>query len=265
MSNDSIIKGKIAVVTGAGSGIGQAVSIGLAKEGAMVVLVGRSVAKLESTSEQIDQFKGNSMVVRADLDSIESVNQMAETVIEKHGAPSLVINCAGVHGEMQWIQDSDPQQWMETIMINTGGPYLVCRAFINQMMELGWGRIVNITSAASLVKPNGINSAYATSKAALNHFTRQLAAELEGTGITANVIHPGEVKTQMWSNIKDDAEKSGIEGVTKWAEMVDESGGDSPEKTVEVILDLLKPKSNNVNGKFLWIKDGIKKPMPSWD
>jgi NAD(P)-dependent dehydrogenase (short-subunit alcohol dehydrogenase family) len=265
MSDYSFVKEKVAVVTGAGSGIGQAVSIGLAKVGSIVVLVGRSVEKLKKTADLIEEINGNSVVVHADVNSIESVEQMASTVLEMVGVPSILINAAGVHGEIRWIKESDPQLWIETMMINTTGPYLVCRAFMNQMIEQGWGRIVNVSSAASLVKPNGVNSAYATSKAALNHFTRQLASELEGTGITANLIHPGEVKTQMWANIKFDAEKSGNQVMTGWADMVGESGGDSPEKALEVILDLLRPESNEINGKFLWIKDGIKKPMPSWD
>nr|MDP5192786.1 hypothetical protein [Neobacillus sp. 179.-C4.2 HS] len=70
---------------------------------------------------------------------------------------------------------------------------------------------------------------------------------------------------KMWVKIKFDAEETGNEVMTRWADMVGQSGGDSPEKAVEVILDLLIPESNEINGKFLWIKDGIKKPMPSWD
>ncbi|MDM5327762.1 SDR family oxidoreductase [Neobacillus sp. CF12] len=265
MADYSFVKDKVAVVTGAGSGIGQAISMGLAKVGAIVILVGRSAEKLIKTAELIEELKGKSVVVCADVNSIESVEQMASTVLKKFGVPSILINAAGIHGEIRTIKESDPQLWMDTLMINTAGPYLVCRAFMNEMIELGWGRIVNVSSAASLVKPNGVNSAYATSKAALNHFTRQLASELEGTEITANVIHPGEVKTQMWANIKFDAEKSGNPVMTRWADMVGQSGGDSPEKAVEVILDLLTPESNEINGKFLWIKDGKKKPIPSWD
>jgi NAD(P)-dependent dehydrogenase (short-subunit alcohol dehydrogenase family) len=73
------------------------------------------------------------------------------------------------------------------------------------MVDAGWGRIVNVSSAAALAPPGPLNSAYATSKVALNQLTRQLAAELVGTGVTANVIHPGEVKTEMWADIRDKA------------------------------------------------------------
>ena len=72
------------------------------------------------------------------------------------------------------------------------------------MLEAGWGRIVNVTSAASLHPPGPLNSAYGTAKAALNQFTRHLAAEIAGSGVTANVIHPGDVKTDMWADIRDE-------------------------------------------------------------
>ena len=91
------------------------------------------------------------------------------------------------------------------------GPYLTCRAFVGGMIERGWGRIVSFSSAAALHPPGPINSAYGTSKAALNQFTRHLAAELVGTGVTANVIHPGDVKTEMWADISDQAAELGPE------------------------------------------------------
>src|SRR5207248_3979125 len=129
----------------------------------------------------------------------------------------------------------------QTIAINTVAPYLICRAFVGSMIARGWGRIVNVTSAASLHPPGPLNSAYATSKVALNQFTRHLAAELAGTGVTANVIHPGEVKTEMWATIRQEARSTGLvgEGYRAWAEHVGQTGGDDPQKALDLILDLL--------------------------
>src|SRR3954454_16195921 len=105
MSDYSFIKEKVAVVTGAGSGIGKAISMGLAKAGAIVVLVGRSAEKLTKTAELIEELQGNSVVVHADVNSIESVEHMASTVLEKVGVPSILINAAGVHGEIRTIKE----------------------------------------------------------------------------------------------------------------------------------------------------------------
>ena len=141
-------------------------------------------------------------------------------------------------------------------MIDTVVPYLVSRAFLDGMIDAGWGRIVSLSSAASLHTPGPLNSAYGTAKVALNQFTRHLAAELKETGVTANVIHPGDVKTAMWSDIRD---KTGtIEGddsnYDRWVEWVEETGGDPPEKAAKLVLDIIEnltnPSQNLLQGPF---------------
>ena len=87
-------------------------------------------------------------------------------------------------------------------MVDAVAAFYTVNAFVGGMLDAGWGRIVNITSAASLHPPGPLNSAYGTAKVALNQFTRHLAAEIAGTGVTANVIHPGDVKTAMWADIQ---------------------------------------------------------------
>ena len=134
------------------------------------------------------------------------------------------------------------------------------------MVAQGWGRIVNVSSAAAFDPPGGLNSAYATSKVALNHFTRHLAAELAGTGVTANVIHPGDVKTEMWADIRDQVARMGPEaqGYRDWVKMVAETGGDPPEKAADLILRLMGEDAAGITGQFLWIEDGLRAPLPSW-
>ncbi|MDP6054744.1 MAG: SDR family oxidoreductase, partial [Candidatus Latescibacteria bacterium] len=146
-------------------------------------------------------------------------------------------------------------------------PYLMCRAFVAGMIEAGWGRIVNVTSAAALHPPGPLNSAYGTSKVALNQFTRHLAAELINTGVTANVIHPGDVKTDMWAAIRDGANLLGPEAAAyrAWVQWVDETGGDPPGKAADLILKLMGEESAEVSGRFLWIEDGLQAPIASWD
>ena len=143
------------------------------------------------------------MAIPTDVGDPAAVEAMRSHVLDELGSPSIVVNAAGVFGPIQLIKDSDPAEWVATIMIDAVAPYLVTRAFVGGMVEAGWGRIVNITSAASLHPPGPMNSAYGTAKVALNQFTRHLAAELAGTGVTANVLHPGDVKTDMWADIRD--------------------------------------------------------------
>ncbi|MDF2964260.1 MAG: family oxidoreductase [Paenibacillus sp.] len=255
--------GKVALITGAGSGLGRAIAIGLAEQGAEVILIGRREQALRETQEIIQALGGNAFWYAADVSVQKDIASMASRVLGHHGIPAVLVNAAGIYGEVKPISQSDPAIWMNTLMTNTAGPYLICRAFAGEMMNTGWGRIVNITSAAALAAPTPSNSAYAVSKVALNHFTRQLAAELQGTGVTANVMHPGEVMTEMFDSIREASCESG--GMANWINWVEQTGGDSPEKTVKLILDLLKPESDHINGRFLWIEDGLKKPLPSWD
>jgi NAD(P)-dependent dehydrogenase (short-subunit alcohol dehydrogenase family) len=123
---------------------------------------------------------------------------------------------------------------------------------------------VNVTSAASLHPPGPLGSAYATAKAGLNQLTRHLAAELDGTGVTANVIHPGDVKTDMWADIRDQTLALGPEGEAQrqWVDWVEETGGDPPAKAVELVLRIV---DSDANGRFLWIEDPLQPPIPSWE
>jgi NAD(P)-dependent dehydrogenase (short-subunit alcohol dehydrogenase family) len=261
------LSGKVAVVTGASRGVGQRIALRLAQQGATVALLARSEAGLEDTRQQLTASGSRALVVPVDLGKPESVRQVKGVIERDLGIPLILVNAAGVFGPIDLIKDGDPDLWMETVMINTIGSYMTCRAFVGGMIDNGWGRIVNVTSAAALHEPGPLNSAYATSKAALNQFTRHLASELKGTGVTANVIHPGDVKTDMWADIKARAEHLGSLAVAyvQWVNWVEETGGDDPEKAAELVSDLMSNDAANINGRFLWIKDGLQSPIPSWD
>lgn len=260
------LHGRIAVVTGASRGLGRRIAVRLAQQGATVALLARSEAGLEDTRQEIRAKGGHALVVPVDLSKPESVQQVKGVIENDLGIPSILVNGAGVFGPIDLINDSDPVVWIETFMINTVSSYLTCRMFVGGMIDGGWGRIVNVTSAATLHEPGPINSAYGTSKAALNQFTRHLASELDGTGVTANVIHPGDVKTDMWAEIKVAAERLGnvADAYMKWANWVQETGGDDPEKAADLVADLMSENAANISGRFLWIKDGLQSPIPSW-
>lgn len=254
----------VAVVTGAGSGIGACVARVLAKNGVTVALVGRRADRLKQVMTEIRQANGKAVAFPCNVSDPNQVAQLEQQIRATLGVATVLFNGAGVFGEAVPVAHSSPEKWIDTLQINVTGPYLMCRAFMAGMTENGWGRIINVSSAATVLPPGGHSSAYQLSKVALNWFTRQIAAELNGTGVTANAIHPGEVKTEMWAAIKTESETHANPGMRQWANMVEQTGGDAPEKTADLVLKLLGPGSEDVNGQFLWIENGIKKPVEAW-
>ncbi|MYK40268.1 MAG: SDR family oxidoreductase [Gemmatimonadetes bacterium] len=239
------LEGHVAVVTGASRGVGRAIADALEAHGLAVATVARRSA----------QFT-------ADVSNPADVDRLKTAVEAELGRPTVLVNAAGIFGPIALVQDGDPEEWVETLMIDAVGPYLVSRAFLDGMLSAGWGRIVNLSSAASLHTPGRLNSAYGTAKVALNQFTRHLAAEIEGTGVTANVIHPGDVKTAMWADIRDKMGTASESGYHDWVAWVEQTGGDPPEKAAKLVIDIIE---SDVNGRFLWIDDPLQTPIPSWD
>jgi 3-oxoacyl-[acyl-carrier protein] reductase len=258
--------GLIAVITGAGSGIGEAVAYRLAQNDVRVVLVGRTAAKLETVSDAIRSAGGIASPVPCDVADPDQVECLREHVFDRFGPAQILFNGAGLHCELVSIGETTPAQWIETFQTNTVGPYLTCRAFLSGMIEAGWGRIINVSSAAAVGEPGHVGAVYQLSKVTLNWFTRQLAVEIAGSGVTANAIHPGEVKTEMWAAIKRDASSRTGAGRSAmgWVDLVEKTGGDPPEKTADLVMRLLRPESNGTNGQFLWIEGGIQEPRPAW-
>ena len=257
---------RVAVVTGAGRGLGRAAAVALAGRGHPVVGVARDPAQLAQTVDLVRAAGGRMVSRPTDVADPGAVESLAAFVRDQFGPPSILVNAAGIFGPIALIRDSDPRDWVQTVMIDGIAPYLTTRQFVGDMVDAGWGRIVNVTSAASLHPPGPLNSAYATAKVALNQLTRHLAAELEGSGVTANVIHPGDVKTDMWQDIRDRVAVMGPEAepYRQWAAWVEETGGDPPDKAVALILRLTSDEGADINGQFCWVDDPLQAPIPSW-
>jgi NAD(P)-dependent dehydrogenase (short-subunit alcohol dehydrogenase family) len=237
----------IAVVTGASRGLGRNVADALEARGIAVARVARSVERF-----------------RCDVSKPDEVDRLKADVERELGPPQILVNAAGIFGPVARLTHAPRDEWLRTIAVDLIGPYLTCRAFAPGMIEAGWGRIVNVTSAASLHPPGSLGSAYATAKTGLNQLTRHLAAELAGSGVTANVIHPGDVKTEMWADIRDQVAALGpeAEAYRQWVEWVEERGGDPPAKAVDLVLRIV---DGDVNGAFLWIDEPLQAPLPSWE
>jgi NAD(P)-dependent dehydrogenase (short-subunit alcohol dehydrogenase family) len=261
------LDGRIAVVSGGGRGLGRAIAGELARHGARVVLGARHEPSLRASEQQIRDTGGEAHAIPVDVSSEESVDAFFHEVEVKLGRASILVNAAGVYGPIAPIEDTVAREWIRTLMVNTVGPFLMIRAFLPGMLDDRWGRIVSLTSAASLHPPGPLTSAYGTSKVALNQLTRHLAAEVAGSGVTANVIHPGDVKTGMWADIKSRVSGMGAEAEAyqQWADWVAANGGDPPEKAAALVLRLVSDPEGRVNGRFLWIDEPLQAPIPSWE
>jgi NAD(P)-dependent dehydrogenase (short-subunit alcohol dehydrogenase family) len=261
------LESKVAVVTGASRGVGLAIAAALAAAGADVVLTARDRDRLAAVAGDVREATGHEpMAVAADVTSPGAVDQLRGEIEERLGVVTILVNAVGVFGPLEPFSRTDPAGWIDTLMVNTVGPYLTCRTFVPGMLESGWGRIVNLSSAASLYEPGPLDSAYSTSKAALNRMTRHLAAELAGTGVSATVLHPGSLKTDMWADIKEKVERLGPEGEVfrAWVARVERSGGDPVSVASDLVLELVDPASPGLNGKFAWPSASMDVPVVSW-
>jgi NAD(P)-dependent dehydrogenase (short-subunit alcohol dehydrogenase family) len=259
--------GRVAVVVGAGSGLGRDLACALAERGAHVVLAGRTRANLDETFRILSSAtRTDALVAPTDVSERGDVDRLRGITEQRFGKADVLINCAGIFGPLRRITQSDPDEWARTLSVNCIGPYLTCRAFAPGMIAAGWGRIVNVSSAAPLYPPSAVDSAYATSKAALNRMTRHLAVELAGTGVTANVMHPGSLKTEMWADIKSQilGAGAGVDPLREWVEMVEATGGDSTDNAIELVLGLVSEEGAETSGRFCWPNGIAEAQLPSW-
>jgi NAD(P)-dependent dehydrogenase (short-subunit alcohol dehydrogenase family) len=186
--------GKVAVVTGAGSGIGQAVALRLAGEGAAVAALDIAEEGVRSTVEQITAAGGRGTAISCDVTSEESVIAAVAATVEALGPPTVVCNVAGIGGFFNTV-DMPLDRWEKILAVNLTGTFLVCKATLPHLLEHG-GCIVNVASNTALMG-QAYSAAYCASKAGVLMFSKALAAEYLSRGVRVNVIAPGGVDTPL--------------------------------------------------------------------
>lgn len=237
----SSLKRHTALVTGAGRGIGRAVALGLAEEGVTVALVARSAEQLAETARLVEGLGGNALVVAGDLGDLDEARGVAKRCSGEFGLVDILVNNAAVVWPLGPSAHIDSAEWAAAFQVNTVAPAALTFALLEGMTSAGWGRIVNVSSAiaahpAAMV---GMN-AYAASKAALEAHTLNLAAELDGTGVTVNVFRPGSVDTAMqgWIRAQDPAQ-IGTALHERFRRSYAEGALMTPETSARLLLDHL--------------------------
>jgi NAD(P)-dependent dehydrogenase (short-subunit alcohol dehydrogenase family) len=189
------LKNKVAVITGGAQGIGRAIAVGMAREGAKVVVADLQSEKAGSVADEVKILGGDALGFEVNVANESSVKRLAEATFAEFGRVDILVNDAGVYLKSS-VVDMSEADWDRTLDINLGGNFLCCRAFVPAMREQKSGRII---SMASGIGHYGMKqfSHYAASKAAIIGFVKSLARELGPDGITVNAICPGSANTAM--------------------------------------------------------------------
>lgn len=244
------LSGHVALVTGASSGIGQAIAVALAGAGAQVVAVARRRDRLDETVATITAAGGRGAALVADLDDRAAPAALAEAAAEPFGPPDILVNAAGIN--LRESADAiTPESWAQTLDIHVTAPFFLARALAPDMRRQGWGRIINIASLQSArAFPNGL--AYGTAKGGVVQMTRAMAEAWSRDGINCNAIAPGFFHTELTAPVFADSDQAEANArrtmIGRNGRMQDLHG---------VAIFLAAPASDYITGQTIFVDGGF--------
>ena len=244
----NFLNDKVAVVTGAGRGIGRAVAIAYAKMGANVVCVSRTQENSTKVATEIEALGQKSWAFAVDVSDTSAVESSAKNILEATGKVDILVNNAGVTRDNLLIRMSE-EEWDTVLNTNLKGAFNFTKAFTRPFMKQRSGRIINIASVIGLIGNAG-QSNYAASKAALIGFTKSVAKELAPRGVTANAIAPGFIETDMTAVLDEKVRGSIIDRIP-----MNRFG--SPEDIANTAIFLALESTNYMTGQVLTIDGGM--------
>ena len=253
-----LLAGKVAIVTGGGSGIGKAVSESLAKNGARVAVASRNPSHLEAAAKLFEKLDRPLLTIRMDVRKKEQVQKAVEKVLAAWGGVDILVNNAGISG-LNRMDDPDDSRWHDIIGTNLTGTYFITKEVLKVMKDHSDGRIINISSVLGKFGVPGY-SAYCASKHGMIGFTRALALEVVNRGITVNTVCPGWVETEMARlGIEESAASQGIsaeEFRRQATEAVPIRRFLEADEVAHLVCYLASPKASGITGQAINICGG---------
>ena len=247
---DFSLKDKVALITGASRGIGEATAIGLAQAGADLAIVSRKLPDLEKVAEEIKKLGRKCLPVQAHLGKVEEINQLVKRVLEEFGKIDILVNNAATNPTMASAIDVDERAWDSIMNLNLKGLFFLSQAVARVMREKGGGKIINVSSVAGITPD--LLPLYSISKAGVNMVTKVMAQQWAQYNIRVNAIAPGLTKTRfseaLWKN----------PDILKMAMIKTPMGRPAePEEMVGAIIYLASDASSYVTGQIIAIDGGI--------
>jgi NAD(P)-dependent dehydrogenase (short-subunit alcohol dehydrogenase family) len=243
------LEGNVAIVTGGGTGIGRAVSLRFAKEGARVAVVGRTQNTGESTVQEITNSGGDAAFIQTDVSDVDQVRRMVKTTLAKFGRIDILVNNSAIYagGSILNAKESD---WAQVMRVNVDGVFFCSKYVAQEMVRSRRGSIINISSFLGVkALPNELP--YSTSKGAVIQLTRAMSLDLAPYNVRANCVCPGTVHTRMYESVLKDPGmvKRNLQGIPlgRVAE---------PEEIASVVLHLASDESTYVTGATIMVDGG---------
>jgi NAD(P)-dependent dehydrogenase (short-subunit alcohol dehydrogenase family) len=255
------LEGKVAIVTGAGRGLGRAIARRFAAEGAAVLLTSRTEAELAETAAEIERASGRVARLAADVSLPEDCEKIVAAARREFGRVDILVNNAGVYGPVAPVQEITPAEWNHVMAVNLAGPFYLSRLVVEEMCARGSGVILNISSAAAKAAFTW-GAPYAASKAGLLGLTRTLAAETAKSGVRVNAICPGPVpETKLSQELGQAlAKRAGMDAGEMFKEFVQGILQGRPQTADEIAaaaLFLCSREALAITGQALNVDGGI--------
>ncbi|HLW59040.1 MAG TPA: SDR family oxidoreductase [bacterium] len=244
------MQGNAAIITGGGRGIGEAVALAFAREGARVVLAARTATELERVAVKVREIGGEVRIVPADVARPEDVDRVTRAALDAYGRIDALVNAAGILGPVGRVWEVDEGDWAQALQVNLYGTFLCCRAVLPHMVARRAGKIVNF-SGRGATSPFPRFSAYAVSKVAVVRLTETLAEEVRDHNIQVNAIAPGMVDTRMQDHVLAAGERAGTE-LRRIRKLRDAGEGGVPaDLAAQLTVFLASHKSDGLTGKLI--------------